>query len=96
MKSLLKSIDILADDEAPIHRINFKGKTAYQSTLGGFCTFLITVIFFFILWIESEDVIQMKYPLVQTRELDTLAQEPVLLKDLPPIYFELKDAYTHY
>ena len=31
MSNFLKSIDNLADDEAPIHRINLDGNTAYKS-----------------------------------------------------------------
>ena len=70
MASFLKSIDILADEEAPIHRINLEGKTKYQSTFGGFCTLLIAVIFCFVLYIESEDVITKKYPFISNKEVE--------------------------
>ncbi len=53
----LKNIDILADDEAPIHRINLDGKTVYHSTFGGCCTILIALAFCSVLYIESEDII---------------------------------------
>ena len=43
--NFLKNIDILADDEAPIHRINLDGKTVYHSTFGGCCTILIAMAF---------------------------------------------------
>ena len=60
----LKNVDILADDEAPIHQINFEGKTKYPSALGGFCTLLIALTFLSVLISESEEVIQKKYPFV--------------------------------
>ena len=55
--NFLKNIDILADDEAPIHRINLDGKTVYHSTFGGCCTILIAIAFCVVLYIESEDII---------------------------------------
>ena len=64
MSKYLKEIDILADYEAPIHRINFEGKTKYKSALGGFCTMLIVVAFLLVLISESDEVIKKKYPFV--------------------------------
>ena len=64
MNEFLQRIDILADDEAPIHRINLKGKTVYHSSFGGCCTLIIALIFLSVLIIESEDVIKQKYPIV--------------------------------
>ena len=57
MAHVLKYIDVLADTEAPIHRINFEGKTKYKSALGGFCTMGIVVAFLLVLISESEEVI---------------------------------------
>ena len=41
MNKYLKYIDALADDEAPIHKINIDGNTEYKSALGGFSTLTI-------------------------------------------------------
>ena len=49
MESFLKYVDSLADDEAPIHKINLDGHTEYKSTLGGFCTLSIAFIFILVL-----------------------------------------------
>lgn len=49
MTKFLKSIDTLADDEAPIHKINLDGNTQYKSSLGGFCTLTIVLIFILVL-----------------------------------------------
>ena len=88
----LKNIDILADDEAPIHRINLDGKTVYHSTFGGFCTILIAMAFCVVLYIESEDIILQKYPFVQSKDIEDYYQEPVPLKDLPRLAFAILDA----
>ena len=53
MEGLFKYIDVMADDEAPIHRINFDGATEYKSTLGGCCTLTIAFIFFLVLAKEA-------------------------------------------
>ena len=66
---MLKHLDALADDEAPIHRINFEEKTKYQSALGGLCTLTLIFVFLFVLYIEADEVINKKYPFVQTREV---------------------------
>ena len=64
MSNYLKNVDSLADDEAPIHRINLDGNTTYQSALGGFCTLTIVLIFVLVLIKEADEVITMKYPFV--------------------------------
>ena len=48
-----ETADVLADDEAPIHRINLEGETRYKSVLGGFCTFTLCVVFILVLLNES-------------------------------------------
>ena len=53
MEGFLKYIDVMADDEAPIHRINIDGETEYKSTLGGCCTLTIAVIFILVLAKEA-------------------------------------------
>ena len=62
MFNVLKSIDILADEEAPIHRINMNGKTVYKSALGGWCTLMIGLSFILVLIKECEEVIKKSYP----------------------------------
>ena len=70
--SFLEKIDILADEEAPIHQINFEGETKYRSSLGGFCTLLIAMTFLSVLISESEEVIKKKYPFVQRRLVEDM------------------------
>ena len=65
--SFLQKIDALADEEAPIHRLNISGDRVYRSALGGFCTLMIGVTFLLLLWSESYDVIHKKYPFVQSK-----------------------------
>ena len=56
----LKRIDCLADDEAPIHRINLDGNTEYKSQLGGFCTITIFIVFILVLIKEAIPVLKME------------------------------------
>lgn len=56
----LKSINCLADDEAPTHRINLDGNTEYKSQLGGFCTITIFVAFSLVLIKEAIPVFKME------------------------------------
>jgi len=58
----LKRVDALADDEAPIHKINLDGKTKYQSELGGFFTLTLVVAFSLVLIKEGGEVLSMSYP----------------------------------
>lgn len=58
MSLQLEKIDVLADNEAPIHRINLEGKTVYKSALGGFCTITLAVVFLLVLAREAGDVIR--------------------------------------
>ena len=51
MAKFLENIDNLADDEAPIHRINLDGNTKYKSSLGGLCTLTIVIAFIVVLLI---------------------------------------------
>ena len=51
MTKFIENIDNLADDEAPIHRINMDGNTKYKSSLGGFCTLTIVAAFIVVLFI---------------------------------------------
>ena len=62
--SFLHKIDALADTEAPIHRLNISGSRVYRSSLGGFCTLMIGVTFLLLLYSESSEVIEKKYPFV--------------------------------
>ena len=55
--SFLHKIDALADEEAPIHRLNISGDRVYRSALGGFCTLMIGVTFLLLLISESDEVI---------------------------------------
>ena len=77
MERFFKYIDVMADDEAPIHRINLDGETEYKSTLGGCCTLTIAIIFFLVLAKEAQDVISKEYPVSQKREVKDYYQEPV-------------------
>ena len=52
-----KDLDCLADDEAPIHRINLNGSTEYKSQLGGFCTITIFIVFILVLIKEAIPVL---------------------------------------
>ena len=49
MTKFLENIDTLADDEAPIHRMNMDGNTQYKSALGGCCTLTIAFAFLAVL-----------------------------------------------
>ena len=64
MTSCLKDIDVLADDEAPIHRMNIDGNTRYKSALGGFCTLTLILIFILVLLNNFSDVYNKTYPMV--------------------------------
>ena len=57
MTTFLKNVDSLADDEAPIHKINLDGNTEYKSALGGCATLTIALIFILVLWKEAKDVV---------------------------------------
>ena len=63
-KHFFEKIDSLADDEAPIHKINFNGSTAYKSSLGGFCTLTLAIIFILVLAKEGGEVLRKQYPFV--------------------------------
>ena len=63
----LSYIDQLADEEAPIHRINIDGATKYKSSLGGFCTLTLIIIFLLVLLREGQDVVNGSYPFVSQR-----------------------------
>lgn len=69
MTKFLENIDNLADDEAPIHRINMDGNTKYKSSLGGFCTLTIVIAFLAVCIILGGDVISKKYPFTTIREV---------------------------
>ena len=95
--SFLQKIDALADEEAPIHRLNISGDRVYRSALGGFCTLMIGVTFLLLLYSESSDVINKKYPFVQSKPVkDDLQFNASLTKDLPPIYITIRDAARYY
>ena len=70
MGLVLAKIDVLADDEAPIHRINLDKKTRYKSVLGGFCTLTLVFSFIFVFFNEYEDVYKMNYPVSQSRKAE--------------------------
>ena len=69
--SFLQKIDALADEEAPIHRLNISGDRVYRSALGGFCTLMIGVTFLLLLISESDEVVQKRYPFVQSKPVTT-------------------------
>ena len=95
--SFLQKIDALADEEAPIHRLNISGDRVYRSALGGFCTLMIGVTFLLLLYTESSDVIKKKYPFVQSKPVkDDMQYEVSLKKDIPPVVFYFRDAVHHY
>ena len=96
MATYLKSIDALADREAPIHRINLGGKSVYKSALGGFCTLTLGVVFLLVLAREAGDVINVKYPFVQIRKVKSFYPEKVTLSEIPLLYFTLHDAAIPY
>ena len=96
MTSFLQRIDVLADDEAPIHRINIEGNTIYKSALGGFCSLNLVIVFLIILYLESGDVINKRYPFVQTKNVKSPADISVYLKDLPVLWFDIRDAGEYY
>ena len=77
--TFLHRIDALADDEAPIHRLNIDGHRVYKSTLGGFCTLMIGVTFLLLLISESGEVINKKYPFVQSKPVKDDMQYEVSL-----------------
>ena len=84
--SFLQKIDALADEEAPIHRLNISGDRVYRSALGGFCTLMIGVTFLLLLYSESSDVINKKYPFVQSKPVkDDMQYEVSYTKDIPAI-----------
>ena len=69
MANCLKDIDALADDEAATHRMNLDGNNQYKSTLGGFCTLTLALIFILLLISNGKDVYNVTYPIVQSREV---------------------------
>ena len=46
--NFLERIDSIADEVSPVHRLNFEEHTEYKSQLGGLCTILIYLVFFFV------------------------------------------------
>ena len=95
--SFLQKIDALADEEAPIHRLNISGDRVYRSALGGFCTLMIGVTFLMLLWSESYDVIHKKYPFVQSKPVkDDMQYEVSLTRDIRTLIFYLRDAVGMY
>ena len=95
--SFLQKIDALADEEAPIHRLNISGDRVYRSALGGFCTLMIGVTFLLLLYSESSDVINKKYPFVQSKPVkDDMQYEVSFSKDIPPLIFFIRDAVSVY
>ena len=86
--SFLQKIDALADEEAPIHRLNISGDRVYRSALGGFCTLMIGVTFLLLLYSESSDVINKKYPFVQSKPVkDDMQYEVSFNKEYPAIIY---------
>ena len=97
MTSILNRLDALADEEAPIHRLNISGKRVYRSTLGGFCTLMIFVIFILLLWTESKEVINKEYPFVQSKPVKDMMQYEVSYnKELPVFNINIRDAAKYY
>ena len=95
--SFLQKIDALADEEAPIHRLNISGARVYRSALGGFCTLMIGVTFLLLLISESDDVVHKKYPFVQSKPVkDDMQYEVSYSQEIPPISFWLRDAVGLY
>ena len=95
--SFLHKIDALADEEAPIHRLNISGDRVYRSALGGFCTLMIGVTFLLLLISESDEVVQKRYPFVQSKPVkDDMQYEVSFTKDIPPIMFVIRDAVGFY
>ena len=95
--SFLHKIDALADEEAPIHRLNISGARVYRSALGGFCTLMIGVTFLLLLISESDDVVHKKYPFVQSKPVkDDMQYNVSLTKDIPPFFFTIRDAARYY
>ena len=86
--SFLQKIDALADEEAPIHRLNISGDRVYRSALGGFCTLMIGVTFLLLLISESDEVVQKRYPFVQSKPVkDDMQYEVSYKKEVPPLVF---------
>ena len=95
--SFLQKIDALADEEAPIHRLNISGARVYRSALGGFCTLMIGVTFLLLLISESDDVVHKKYPFVQSKPVkDDMQYEVSYSKEIPPLMFWIRDAVGFY
>ena len=95
--SFLYKIDALADEEAPIHRLNISGERVYRSALGGFCTLMIGVTFLLLLISESDEVVQKRYPFVQSKPVkDDMQYEVSFIKDIPPVMFVIRDAFAMY
>ena len=97
MTNFLSRLDALADEEAPIHRLNISGKRVYRSALGGFCTMMIFVIFILLLISESDEVIAKRYPFVQSKPVKDMMQYEVSYnKELPVFLFQIRDAARYY
>ena len=91
--SFLHKIDALADEEAPIHRLNISGDRVYRSALGGFCTLMIGVTFLLLLISESDEVVQKRYPFVQSKPVkDDMQYEVSYSQEIPPLFFYVRDA----
>ena len=95
--SFLHKIDALADEEAPIHRLNISGDRVYRSALGGFCTLMIAVTFLLLLISESDEVVQKRYPFVQSKPVkDDMQYEVSYNNDMPLMLFHIRDAVGFY
>ena len=95
--SFLYKIDALADEEAPIHRLNISGERVYRSALGGFCTLMIGVTFLLLLISESDEVVQKRYPFVQSKPVkDDMQYEVSYSQEIPPFIFYIRDAVGFY
>ena len=95
--SFLHKIDALADEEAPIHRLNISGDRVYRSALGGFCTLMIGVTFLLLLISESDEVVQKRYPFVQSKPVkDDMQYEVSFNRDIPRSIFYIRDGVGFY
>ena len=83
----------MADDEAPIHRLNISGEKKYRSALGGFCTLMIALAFLLLFFSESGDVINKKYPFVQSKPvMDDMQYDVSYSKEIPVMWIVIRDA----
>ena len=71
MAEQLEKLDFLGDSskDRPNERLNIDGDTKYKSTLGGFCTVSIAVIFMLVLLAELGHVAKRRFPATSTREV---------------------------